>query len=98
MRRWTIAFAAACVGVLLIAEGRAQTLKPSRLAWGDPDFEGTWTNATLTTLQRPPELGTKAYFTAEEAAAFDRQRAQATNADRPLRPGEVGKSANCLYE
>jgi hypothetical protein len=98
MRRSTIAFAAACVAVLLIAEARAQTSKPSRLAWGDPDLEGTWTNATLTTLQRPPELGTKAYFTAEEAAAFDRQRAQATNADRPLRPGEVGAYNDAFFE
>src|SRR5262245_7656584 len=62
----------------------------ARLPWGDPDLEGIWTNATLTTLQRAPELGNKAFFTAEEAAAWEKQRVQATNADRPLRAGEVG--------
>ena len=98
MRRSTIAFAAACVGTLLVADGRAQTSNPSRLAWGDPDLEGTWTNATLTTLQRAPELGTKAYFTPEEAAAFERQRVQATNADRPLRAGEVGAYNDAFFE
>src|SRR5262245_40383386 len=98
MRRSTIAFAAACVGALLVVEGGAQTSTVTRLAWGDPDLEGTWTNATLTTLQRAPELGTKAYFTREEAAAFDRQRAQATNADRPLRPGEVGAYNDAFFE
>jgi hypothetical protein len=98
MRRSTIAFAAACVGALLSVEGRAQTSTVPRLAWGDPDLEGAWTNATLTTLQRVPELGSKAYFTPEEAAAFDRQRAQATNADRPLRPGEVGAYNDAFFE
>jgi len=69
-----------------------------RLPWGDPDLEGIWTNATLTTLQRAPELGTKAFFTAEEAAAWEKQRIQATNADRPLRAGEVGAYNDAFFE
>ena len=69
-----------------------------RLPWGDPDLEGIWTNATLTTLQRAPELGTKAFFTPEEAAAWEKQRIQATNADRPLRPGEVGAYNDAFFE
>ena len=28
-------------------------------AYGQPDLEGTWTNATLTVLQRPKEYGTR---------------------------------------
>jgi hypothetical protein len=98
MRRSTIVFAPACIAALLIAHGHAQTWTPTRLAWGDPDLEGSWTNATLTTLQRAPELGSKAYFTPEEAAAFERQRTQATNADRPLRPGEVGAYNDAFFE
>jgi hypothetical protein len=69
-----------------------------RLPWGDPDLEGIWTNATLTTLQRAPELGTKAFFTPEEAAAWEKQRIQATNADRPLRAGEVGAYNDAFFE
>ena len=83
---------------LLLATPHAQTHWSARHAWGDPDLEGTWTNATLTTLQRAPELGTKAFFTPDEAAAFNKQRIQATNADRPLRAGEVGAYNDAFFE
>jgi hypothetical protein len=95
MTRFAIALAAASA---LLAAPHAQTNTLQRHSWGDPDLEGTWTNATLTTLQRSPELGTKAFFTPEEAAAFDKQRIQATNADRPLRPGEVGAYNDAFFE
>jgi hypothetical protein len=50
---------------------------------GQPDLQGIWTNQTLTPLERPKELGDKAFLTEQEAAAFEQQRIQATNADRP---------------
>jgi hypothetical protein len=84
------------LAILLVSSMSAQS--PARLPWGDPDLEGIWTNATLTTLQRAPELGTKAFFTAEEAAAWEQQRIQATNADRPLRAGEVGAYNDAFFE
>ena len=96
MTRFAIALAAA--SALLLAAPHAQTHTAPRQPWGDPDLEGTWTNATLTTLQRSPELGTKAFFTTEEAAAFAQQRVQATNADRPLRAGEVGAYNDAFFE
>jgi hypothetical protein len=95
MRPHTIAAMAVAV---IIGTVHAQNGATPRLAWGDPDLEGNWTNATLTLFQRAPELGTKAYFTPEEAAAFDRQRVQATNADRPLRAGEVGAYNDAFFE
>jgi hypothetical protein len=69
-----------------------------RTPWGDPDLEGIWTNATLTPLQRPPELAGKAFFTPEEAAQFQRARIQQTNADRPLPPGQVGAYNDAFFE
>jgi hypothetical protein len=91
--------ASVVVGIaILVAVGSAQTPSPGRTPWGDPDLEGTWTNATLTVLQRAPELGTKAFFTPEEAAAWEKQRIQATNADRPLRAGEVGAYNDAFFE
>jgi hypothetical protein len=84
------------LAVLFVASVQAQNAP--RLPWGDPDLEGIWTNATLTTLQRAPELGAKAFFTAEEAAAWEKQRVQATNADRPLRAGEVGAYNDAFFE
>jgi hypothetical protein len=83
---------------LAVAASRAQTREMPRLPWGDPDLEGTWTNATLTQLQRPAELGAKSVFTPEEAAAWARLRIEQTNADRPARPGEVGAYNDAFFE
>jgi hypothetical protein len=69
-----------------------------RTPWGDPDLEGIWTNATLTPLQRPPELAGKEFFTPEEAAQFQRTRIEQTNADRPLPPGQVGAYNDVFFE
>jgi hypothetical protein len=69
-----------------------------RTPWGDPDLEGIWTNATLTPLQRPPELAGKEFFTPEEAAQFQRTRIEQTNADRPLPPGQVGAYNDAFFE
>src|SRR6185503_13444718 len=41
-------------------------------AWGEPDLQGTYTNQTLTPLERPASLGTKAFLTKEEAAALEK--------------------------
>jgi hypothetical protein len=79
---------------LVMAQGRGAP----RTAWGDPDLSGLWTNATLTLLQRPPELAGKEFFTAEEAAQFERTRIEQTNADRPARPGEVGAYNDAFFE
>ena len=38
-----------------------------------PNFEGVWNSATATPLERPVELKDKAFFTPEEAAAWERQ-------------------------
>ena len=34
----------------------AQDWELQRMPWGDPDFQGIWTSATVTTLERPEEL------------------------------------------
>ncbi len=75
----------------------AQDATP-RTPWGHPDFQGTWTNATLTPLQRPAELADKEFYTPAELAEFAEQRRAATNADRPLRPGDVGSYNDAFFE
>src|SRR5207244_8305934 len=52
----------------------AQTWRPPRTTDGHPDLQGFWTNASITPLERPRELGAKEFFTEEEAAE-DRKRA-----------------------
>jgi hypothetical protein len=65
-----------------------------RTSWGDPDLQGSWSNATLTPLQRPAELGDKAYFTPEEAEAWVRRTVRAASADLRIEEdresGEIG--------
>ena len=66
----------------------------ARTPWGDPDLQGTWSNATLTPLQRPADLKDKEFFTPEEAKAWVRQRVAATSGDenieRDRSTGNVG--------
>ena len=47
-----------------------------RTAWGDPDLQGLWTNATTTPLQRPAELAGRELLTDEERAELDAARAK----------------------
>jgi hypothetical protein len=74
--------------VSLSAQKKTALLTP----WGEPDLQGTWTNATITPLERPANLGGKAFLTAEEAAAQEkRAAAQRENSEAaPARPGDVG--------
>lgn len=49
---------------------------------GQPDLQGIWDTATLTPLERPAALGTKAYYTKEEADAYEAGRSKEMNRDR----------------
>lgn len=64
--------------------------KPTRNSLGQPDISGFWTNATLTPLVRPRELGERLIYTEEEAAAIEGESAtffeetsRATDPDAP---------------
>jgi hypothetical protein len=72
------------------AESPAKKWAAPRTPDGQPDLQGTWTNATVTPFQRPAQLGTKQFFTAEEAATFEKQRVEQGNVDRI--EGERGAS------
>ena len=53
---------------LVTVSGLAMAQEPPRTGWGDPDLQGVWDFRTITPLQRPEDLGDKAFLTAEEAA------------------------------
>ena len=70
-------------GIALAAEPAAKdaarptkTWSPSRTPDGQPNFEGYWTNGTYIPLERPKELGNKEFYTAAEAADFEKKRLQ----------------------
>ena len=65
-----------CIAMLACAQA------PLRTADGQPDLQGIWSNATITPLERPADLAGKQTFTAEEAAAYEKQAVDRNNADR----------------
>ena len=71
-------FVVTAAAVLVSARGAAKwTL--AHLADGQPDFQGDWTNATYTPLERDREFGTKEFFTPDEAVAYQKKREQIEN-------------------
>jgi hypothetical protein len=82
--------AIAAIALLGCTAAHAQGYKAPRTAHGHPDLQGSWTNATLTPVERPAMLGNKLVLSEVEAAAMERQMAQRmAAADAPSDPDEV---------
>ena len=67
-------------------EGATETDAP-RTPWGEPDLQGIWTNEFDTPLQRPPQFADKEFFTDEERAQLDKQRAALLGRDMRVERG-----------
>src|SRR5918996_4733126 len=61
--------------------GEAKAGPAPRTPWGEPDLQGIWTNNFETPLQRPAKYANKEFFTEEERAELDRQRAEIIGKD-----------------
>jgi hypothetical protein len=67
----------------------AKGYKAPRTLDGHPDLQGVWTNATLTTVERPANLGTQATMTEKDALAREAQMVKMVeDADKPSDPNQ----------
>ena len=73
----------------------ARSAKVWKTPWGDPDLQGTWSNQTLTPLERPREFADKPVLTEAEAAAYEKRLVDAGNVDN-RNPGTV-QDVNLAY-
>jgi hypothetical protein len=78
----------------LTAQSSLNTSIP-RTADRRPDFQGMWTNQTLTPLERPPALAGKATLTDQEATAYAKEFLDTSSTDR--RDGGAQADVNRAY-
>jgi hypothetical protein len=83
-----IRVAAALLVLLLALATSAEEWSPPRMTWGDPDLQGTWTNATITLLERPDEVEALV-ISAEEAREFEKEVANLYAAVDDVPQGEL---------
>ena len=70
---WTKRALLVAVVGLVGFHGMAAAQEPLRTGWGDSDLQGVWDFRTLTPLERPEDLGDKAFLSAEEAAQREQE-------------------------
>ena len=75
MRYSAALFSAALISVLLPTAAVAADWQPPRTVDGAPDLQGTWTNATVTALERPAQFKSLV-LTEEQALAWETSNAE----------------------
>jgi len=89
MNRFIACLSALAVAAVIAPRGQAQPAaaktsnatnstpwKLQHLPDGQPDFQGIWTNATITPMERPAEFANKPFLTEQEAAEYEKNYVQ----------------------
>jgi hypothetical protein len=92
------------VGLIAVAGGllrQTQASADGTTAWGDPDLQGIWTDPYQTPLQRASQFANKEFFTEEERAKLDEQRAGIPRRDQRVERGserDVAGAYNAVFQ
>jgi hypothetical protein len=65
---------------------KAKSWSMPRTPDGHPDLQGTWTNATLTPMERPAQFASKATISEAEATAYETSDLKTNDIDDPEAP------------
>ena len=68
-------------GQVQAVPGRAEAAPAAPTSWGEPDLQGIWTTDYEIPLQRPARYANQEFFTEEERAELDRERAAILSRD-----------------
>jgi hypothetical protein len=79
------------------AAGTSKKWMPPHTPWGDPDLQGIWNNATITPIERPKDLGEKAFLSDDQAADLEEREAQ-SRVDSPPKQGDPGTYNQFWFE
>jgi hypothetical protein len=90
---------ATCAMVSVLTAAAAQAAAPAykapRNGFGQPDLGGTWTNTTMTPMERPAAFGTRSAMTPQEVASVEAARAKLlANGAQPTAPGATVQDVN----
>src|SRR5437660_9820952 len=69
----------AVIAIASLASVEAQSKEQWRTPWGDPDLQGSWSNATTTPLERPAKYAGREFLTTEERRSRDQETAIGTD-------------------
>src|SRR5579864_5369451 len=94
MRNWIRALALGAALLLAATSAICQTALSAKASvaarkWtvprtpdGQPDLQGTWTNTTITPLERPADLAGKPYLSEKEAEEYEKRTVAQQTGDR----------------
>src|SRR5580698_8786393 len=93
-KRLPALLAAAAISALAVPTVFAATAAPASSAYkapmnayGQPDLEGTWTNASLTVLERPKEYGSRRALTEDETKKIEGEESKVVaDGNKPTDP------------